>query len=57
MHGTADRSVLPRTARGSDAYVSAPYEWHDVVGAGHFPHEEAVEEFNATLLGWLGRQT
>jgi len=53
LHGTADRSMLPRTARGSDAYVSAPYEWHDVVGAGHFPHEEAVEEFNATLLRWL----
>ncbi len=54
LHGTADRSMLPRTARGSDAYVSAPYEWHDVVGAGHFPHEEAVEDFNAILLRWLG---
>lgn len=55
LHGTADRSMLPRTARGSDAYVSAPYEWHDIVGAGHFPHEEATEDFNSTLLGWLGR--
>lgn len=57
LHGTVDRSMIPRTARGSDAYVSAPYQWRDIVGAGHFPHEEAVEDFNAALLGWLNEQS
>ena len=53
VHGTLDRSMLPKTARGSEAYVAGPYEWCDVDGAGHFPHEERPETFTDALVGWL----
>lgn len=53
VHGEADRSVLPETARGSDRFVQAPYRWLGLPGVGHFPHEEAPERFNELLLDWL----
>lgn len=53
LHGALDRCVLPRTAQGSGRYVEAPYRWKLIEGAGHFPHEERPESFDAELLGWL----
>ncbi|MGH3341600.1 MAG: alpha/beta fold hydrolase [Carbonactinosporaceae bacterium] len=52
-HGALDACLLPRTARGSSRYVEAPYRWRLFEGAGHFPHEEIPQTFNAELLGWL----
>ncbi len=54
MHGSLDPCTLPRTAQGSSRYVAAPYRWRLIEGAGHFPHEERPEQFDAELLGWLG---
>ncbi|MDP9847386.1 alpha/beta fold hydrolase [Streptosporangium lutulentum] len=53
MHGALDGHILPRTAQGSSRYVVAPYRWRLIEGAGHFPHEERPEEFDAELIGWL----
>ncbi|MFI9555824.1 alpha/beta fold hydrolase [Nonomuraea endophytica] len=53
LHGVLDTCVLPRTAQGSGRYVAAPYRWRLIEGAGHFPHEETPEKFDAELLGWL----
>ncbi|MFI6502340.1 alpha/beta fold hydrolase [Nonomuraea typhae] len=53
IHGALDTCVLPRTAQGSGRHVAAPYRWRLIDGAGHFPHEETPEVFNAELLGWL----
>ncbi|MDP9863603.1 MULTISPECIES: alpha/beta fold hydrolase [Streptosporangium] len=53
LHGALDRHILPRTAQGSSRYVAAPYRWRLIEGAGHFPHEERPEEFDAELIGWL----
>jgi len=52
LHGTLDPCVLPSTARGSDRYVAGAYEWRDVVGVGHFPHEEAPDEVTAAIAAW-----
>jgi pimeloyl-ACP methyl ester carboxylesterase len=53
MHGALDVCVLPSTARGAGRYVDAPYRWRLIDGAGHFPHEELPDRFNAELCGWL----
>ena len=53
LHGTLDPCVPPQTARGAGRYVEAPYRWKIIDGAGHFPHEERPELFDAELLGWL----
>jgi pimeloyl-ACP methyl ester carboxylesterase len=53
LHGALDECVLPRTARGAGRYVDGPYRWRLIDGAGHFPHEELPDRFNAELRGWL----
>ncbi|HEY2442579.1 MAG TPA: alpha/beta hydrolase [Streptosporangiaceae bacterium] len=53
LHGSLDRCVLPRSARGSSRHVEAPYRWRLIDGAGHYPHEERPERFNDELNGWL----
>jgi pimeloyl-ACP methyl ester carboxylesterase len=53
LHGSLDRCVLPRSAQGSGRYVEASYRWAPIEGAGHFPHEERPEAFDAQLLRWL----
>jgi pimeloyl-ACP methyl ester carboxylesterase len=53
LHGALDRYILPRSAQGSGRYVEAPYRWKLIEGAGHFPHEERSEAFDAELIGWL----
>jgi pimeloyl-ACP methyl ester carboxylesterase len=53
LHGSLDTCVLPRSARGSSRHVQAPYRWHLIEGAGHYPHEEQPERFDDELRGWL----
>jgi pimeloyl-ACP methyl ester carboxylesterase len=53
LHGALDSCVLPRSAQGSSRHVEAPYRWHLIEGAGHFPHEERPRQFDAELCGWL----
>jgi pimeloyl-ACP methyl ester carboxylesterase len=53
LHGAVDPCVPPQAARGASRYVEGPYRWKVIEGAGHFPHEERTESFNAELLGWL----
>lgn len=53
LHGLLDTCVLPETAKGSGAYVAAPYEWRPLAGVGHFAPEEAPATFNGELLDWL----
>jgi pimeloyl-ACP methyl ester carboxylesterase len=49
-------TVIPRAAatRLPSSLVTGPRELAVLDGAGHFPHEECPDEFNATLLHWLG---
>jgi pimeloyl-ACP methyl ester carboxylesterase len=56
LHGALDRCMLPSTAKGSERYVRAAYEWRLLDGVGHFPHEEAPQQVNDLLLDWLGRK-
>ncbi|WP_018654100.1 alpha/beta fold hydrolase [Actinomadura flavalba] len=53
LHGALDRCTLPETAQGSGRYVAAPYRWKLIENAGHFPHQERPDQFDAHLLGWL----
>lgn len=53
VHGAEDRTVLPRTAQGSETYVQGPYRWVELPGCGHFPQEEQPGQFLAELLAWL----
>jgi pimeloyl-ACP methyl ester carboxylesterase len=53
LQGAADPCITPQTARGAGRYVEGPYRWKVIDGAGHFPHEERPEAFDAELLGWL----
>ncbi|MGV1004845.1 MAG: alpha/beta fold hydrolase [Candidatus Nanopelagicales bacterium] len=52
--GAEDPTVLAATAEGSADYVRGPYQLLVLPGVGHFPHEEAPEEFHELLLPWLG---
>ncbi|MQY05468.1 alpha/beta fold hydrolase [Actinomadura macrotermitis] len=53
LHGALDRFTLPVSAQGSGRYVSAPYRWKLIEGAGHFPHQERPQAFDAQLTRWL----
>jgi pimeloyl-ACP methyl ester carboxylesterase len=53
LHGALDRYVLPGTARGSDRYVAGAYEWRELPGVGHFPHEEAPDAVTAAIAAWV----
>ncbi|WP_395110256.1 alpha/beta fold hydrolase [Actinomadura sp. SCN-SB] len=53
LHGSLDPCILPISAQGSGRYVSAPYRWKLIEGAGHFPHEERPQAFDTQLLNWL----
>jgi pimeloyl-ACP methyl ester carboxylesterase len=52
LHGALDRYVLPSTARGSDRYVAGAYEWRELPGVGHFPHEEAPDTVTEAIADW-----
>jgi pimeloyl-ACP methyl ester carboxylesterase len=52
LHGTLDACVLPRTAAGSGRYVAGPYEWRELPGVGHFPHEEVPDAVSDAIATW-----
>jgi pimeloyl-ACP methyl ester carboxylesterase len=52
LQGALDPYVLPSTARGSDRYVAGAYEWRELDGVGHFPHEESPDEVTAAIAAW-----
>jgi pimeloyl-ACP methyl ester carboxylesterase len=52
LHGALDTAILPRTAQGSGRYVIAPYEWHLLDGAGHFPPVETPDLVIGEVLRW-----
>jgi pimeloyl-ACP methyl ester carboxylesterase len=54
LHGALDGCTLPRSAQGSGRYVEAAYRWRLIEGAGHYPHQERPQAFDAQVLGWLG---
>jgi pimeloyl-ACP methyl ester carboxylesterase len=55
LHGELDAFVLPATALASHQRVSGPLSYELIPGAGHFLPEEAPEQVNAALLGWLAQ--
>ena len=57
IQGELDTAVLPKSSEGSDRYVAGPYTRRVIQGVGHFPHEEAPNEFTAELLDWLAKTT
>jgi pimeloyl-ACP methyl ester carboxylesterase len=52
LHGTLDTCVLPATARGSGRYVAGAYEYRELDGVGHFPHEEAPDTVTRAIVEW-----
>ena len=52
LHGALDPCVLPGTARGSGRYVAGAYEWRELPGVGHFPHEETPDEVSRAIAAW-----
>ena len=52
LHGAHDPMMLPASVDGSGDFVRAPYTRVDLE-AGHFPHEESPDAFNAALTHWL----
>jgi pimeloyl-ACP methyl ester carboxylesterase len=52
LHGAADPYVLPSTAAGSGRYVAGAYEWRELPGIGHFPHEESPTEVTTAIAEW-----
>ena len=52
LHGALDPYLLPSTAQGSGRYVAGAYEWRELPGVGHFPHEEAPDDVTAAIAAW-----
>jgi pimeloyl-ACP methyl ester carboxylesterase len=55
FHGELDSSISVRNASNSGDHVNGTYEWQVIAGVGHFPHEEATNEFTDILVRWLKR--
>ena len=53
LQGTEDGCVLAASTGGSGDYVSGPYSFQLVDGAGHFLPEEAPERVSAAIVDWL----
>ena len=54
IHGANDPSVTARSAELSHEFVSGPYTLKLMEGIGHFPQEEAPDEFSKSVIDWLG---
>jgi pimeloyl-ACP methyl ester carboxylesterase len=52
LHGDFDSCVLPSTALGSGQYVAGEYEWRQLDGVGHFPHNEVPDLVSGELIRW-----
>jgi len=55
LHGALDPHLLPSTALGSGRYVAGAYEWRELPGVGHFPHEEEPAAVTAAIADWATR--
>ena len=53
VQGSADGCVLADATGGSQRYVSGPYTYQAIEGAGHFLPEEAPTQVNRALIDWL----
>ena len=53
LQGTEDGCVLADCTAGSGEYVSGPYTYQLVDGAGHFLTEEAPGRVSASIVDWL----
>jgi pimeloyl-ACP methyl ester carboxylesterase len=53
LHGALDPCVPARSAQSAARYVSAPYRWRLLDGAGHFLPEEQPDRFDSSLRDWL----
>jgi pimeloyl-ACP methyl ester carboxylesterase len=54
IHGEADPYTLLATAATSRERVAGSYDWVQLPGVGHFPHQEAPDDVTDALLSWLG---
>lgn len=55
IHGVQDPTILLSTAKASREYVSGSYFWEPLADVGHWPHEEAPDRVQQSLLSWLER--
>ncbi len=53
LQGTEDGCVVAECTTGSADYVTGPYAFQLVDGAGHFLSEEAPERVSAAIVDWL----
>ena len=53
LQGTEDGCVLADCTNGSADYVTGPYTFSLVDGAGHFLTEEAPDRVSAAIVDWL----
>lgn len=53
IHGEDDSSILVETAYGSEDFVSGPFEFHELPGAGHLIPESHAAELEELLVEWL----
>jgi pimeloyl-ACP methyl ester carboxylesterase len=53
LQGTEDGCVLAECTSGSADYVSGPYSFQLVDGAGHFLTEEAPDRVSSAIVDWL----
>lgn len=53
IFGEQDFAIIPRTVRGVENYVSGPYSEVRIPDSGHWVQNEAVNEVNAALIGFL----
>lgn len=53
LHGSADRNMSASLAADSHEHVISDYQWRELDGVGHYPHEEAPDEVTDALTKWL----
>lgn len=53
IHGSHDGILVPALVERSRRWVSGPYRFREIPGAGHAPHEQAPGDVTAALLDWL----
>jgi pimeloyl-ACP methyl ester carboxylesterase len=53
IFGEQDFAILPRTVRGIENHIDAPYQELRIADSGHWVQNEAVEEVNAALIEFL----
>jgi epoxide hydrolase 4 len=53
IFGEQDLAIIPETVRGVGNYVAAPYREVRIPDSGHWVQNEAVDEVNSALLGFL----